>query len=49
MFAGALAGALLTLHASPAAGLGLAAACAVVVAVGAHAAARSTARWTSPR
>jgi uncharacterized membrane protein YoaK (UPF0700 family) len=45
MFAGALAGGLLTVHASPAAGLALAAATAVAVAPGAQRVARSTAPW----
>jgi uncharacterized membrane protein YoaK (UPF0700 family) len=46
MFAGALAGGLLTVHASPAAGIAFAAATAVALALGAQAAARSSAPWT---
>ncbi len=47
MFAGALAGALLTLRASPAAALALAAATAAAVALGAHRAARSPEPWST--
>jgi uncharacterized membrane protein YoaK (UPF0700 family) len=47
MFAGALAGGLLTVHASPAGGLALAAATAVALALGAWAAARSNAPWAT--
>jgi uncharacterized membrane protein YoaK (UPF0700 family) len=47
MFAGALAGGLLTVHASPAAGLALGTATALAVALGAQGAARSTAAWTA--
>ena len=45
MFAGALAGGLLTLHASPAAALALATATTGGIALGAHRAASSRARW----
>jgi uncharacterized membrane protein YoaK (UPF0700 family) len=45
MFLGALAGGLLTVHASPAAALGLATATAAVLAFAAHRLARSTAPW----
>ena len=45
MFAGALAGGLLTLHASPAAALALATAIAGAIALAAHRAARSRAGW----
>jgi uncharacterized membrane protein YoaK (UPF0700 family) len=47
MFAGALAGGLLTVHASPAAALALGTAAALAVAIGAQGAARSTATWTA--
>jgi uncharacterized membrane protein YoaK (UPF0700 family) len=47
MFGGALAGGLLTVHASPAAGLGLATVTALGVALGAQAVAGSTAPWTA--
>jgi uncharacterized membrane protein YoaK (UPF0700 family) len=45
MFGGALAGGVLTVRASPAAGLALATATALAIAVGAQALARSTAPW----
>ena len=45
MFAGALAGGLLTLHASPAAALALATATAGAIALAAHRVARSRAGW----
>ena len=48
MFAGALAGGLLTVHASPAAGIALAAATALAVALAAHPSARSQAPWATP-
>ena len=48
MFAGALAGGLLTVHASPAAGLALALATAVAIAAGAQGAARSPEPWATP-
>ena len=48
MFAGALAGGLLTVHASPAAGIALAAGTALAVALAAHASARSQAPWATP-
>jgi len=47
MFAGALAGGLLTVHASPAAALGLATATAAGLALAAHRLARSAAPWAA--
>jgi uncharacterized membrane protein YoaK (UPF0700 family) len=48
MFAGALAGGLLTVRASPAAGMALALAVALAIALGAQATARSRAPWAAP-
>jgi uncharacterized membrane protein YoaK (UPF0700 family) len=48
MFAGALAGGLLTVHASPAAGLALALATALAIGAGAQGAARSAEPWAVP-